>query len=106
MTSPQEARQTLSARQQELAALEAERDQLGIELGELNNQRNAAIRALARGGGSPERKTIIALERQMGPLALKLEELGTLIAEAQTAVNEAEAALEAADIDGKIYNVG
>ena len=105
MTS-KKAEKELAARQAELSTLEKERDQLAIELGDLNNQRNAAIRALARGGGSPERKTIMALERQMGLLVLKLEELGRLVAEAQTAVNEAEAALEAADIDGKIYNVG
>jgi hypothetical protein len=95
MTS-QEAQRALDARQQELTALEQERDGLGLELGELNNQRNAAVRALARGGGSPERKAIMALEQQMTPLAQRLEGLGILVTEAVEAVTQAKATLEEA----------
>jgi len=47
---PQDARKELEARQQELTALEMERDQLAVDLGALNNERNATVRALARGG--------------------------------------------------------
>ena len=88
------AEKELATRQAELTALEAERAALAIELGALNNERNAAVRALARGGGSPERQAIMGLEKQMTPMSVKIEGLEMLLTEAAEAVAQAKAALE------------
>jgi len=90
--SLQRAVAQLRARELGLTDWVVERDAVSQEFERLQNERNAAIRALARGDGT-QRKTIISLEQQMKPLSDRLEGLTGLVSEAEEAVAQARGIL-------------
>jgi hypothetical protein len=91
----QEARKVLETQEKTLCAIQAEHGALTVELEALQSQRSAMVRKLAAGGGSPERKSIIALEQRVIPVALRTEGLEQLLIEAEAAVAKSQENLAA-----------
>jgi len=81
-----EAQARLEAAEKALANLQEQKDRATVELQVLQNERSAAVRRLAAGGGSPERKKIWELQGKIEPLALRLDGVGALIEKAQAAL--------------------
>lgn len=90
-----EAQTQIEARQGDLAALVEQKDAALLDLQAIEEERAAAVRALARGDGR-QRKVILDLEGKIKPLKLTVEGLDGLVAEAQGKVSEAQAALKEA----------